>query len=151
MTTETTETQRTQLAGVRVPCPPCDALGGWTRETSRPEGVWNVCGDCEGTGLVYMFAEGTVRVWCSLTGIIMNDTFCAWVDQCKHGDGCKCQGRGWTASQDGWVWWRAVTVIVSSKQCVELTHTMLAQAPEAAFFAALWQMVDKYPGKVFDA
>lgn len=62
-----------------------------------------------------------------------------------------CQGRGWTAATDGWVWWQAIeSTNLSLEQLVADWHekwlSRFPLDPKAAFVAALEQTVRAIPG-----
>lgn len=159
MTTET-ETQLTQLAGVRVPCP------GKTLGSCRK---LKTC-ICGGIGLVYLFPE-TVRV-ATKTYHHFQEAEC---DKKSEGGNCFGHVVGWTASLDGWVWQDAMpenssvefTYISKSgylrvKKGINVRCIMQwviggelqeligdGESAKVAFFTALWQAVDKYPGRIW--
>lgn len=166
----TTTDAATRLAGVRVPqiC----SCGCHARSSIHN----NVC-LCPNS-LVYLFPE-TVREWCDHRhyGLMATRTqhkcaYCGdftvgdepiFMTSKGHGPRCRCQGRGWTASRDGWSWWRVVHggdgwIRLTGLLCNTRYHAEvllsgmveIAQAwddnPETALFVALAAAVDKIPG-----
>lgn len=101
-----------------------------------------------GSALDYLFPESSgVRVRCK---ILPNMHNCS-----QEKD---CQGIDWTASEDGWVWWRAVDglgITVGELATEDFIESWAEQwgpyesDPKAAFFQALYQAVKRIPGRVW--
>jgi len=110
---DTGRRDKERLAGAQKPCTgdnnDGDCKGG--KIPSWLDGVGEIIIDhhqCQGTGLVYAL-DDSVRPKCPCLDLGGN-TLC---DGCSshlreerfgnwHKDDCDCQGRGWTASEDGW-------------------------------------------------
>ena len=159
-----------KLAGATVPCD----CGCHTDPSQPPRGCCGQdTGGCEGR--VYLFAG--VRVPCSQTDHRISHP-CSRRDcgdphqeraphshyRGNHYPECQCQGRGWTASTDGWVWWRAakqVKIAIALELRLVEEHGSTAaltfvggnviddRDPEVAFFATLEQKVAQIPGIEF--
>ena len=148
-----------RLAGAKKPCPTIVKLGakGWGVGDCKGEVDAEIPHECNGTGLVYVF-DDSVRVPCPQTYKVCNkcgarnnttstDPVCA-------PERCDCHGKGWTASEDGWVWWTAAykaelypnlsahhygwnfqSLVQGKWEC--------SDDPKAAFFAALLAAVER--------
>lgn len=176
----------TRLAGVRVRHKVCQGTGFVAETVGRSGGDSNgqpVYYDCTGcnAGFVYLFPE-TVREQCDHRHYGMMATRsqhkCAecgdftvtdipiYVNSQGHGIRCRCQGRGWNASRDGWeeaavaagasvyrTWWNRDAKIWAAEVRMVATHreSSVAQgdSPDQARLSALTAAVDKIPGRVW--
>ena len=78
-----------------------------------------------------------------------------------HKDTWCCQGRGWLAATDGWIWWRAVNaigkymILITGNQFMAATTpnkdtSVYDDDPETAFFTALTRAVEQIPDVVLE-
>ena len=108
------------------------------------------------------------RSWTELAGAKDSDGNYIFLEESKVRERCRissnvhlcgwdkdCEGRGWTASQDGWVWWRTVKTVLFKWREADFQHFMRTwqfkwmgyeDDPEVAFRAAVTAALNQREG-----
>lgn len=151
----------TRCASATVPCPGCPACV----EEGQRVSVTVTCGGKNlKMGRVPVFGD-EVRVPCrpkkSKKVVIYDGPGPPYLAAPEITDCPKCQGRGWTATEDGWAWWR----VVHRTFYLRLAKTTYPHDrfrfridnewgdwdndPEEAFFTGLEGLLSQLPGVEF--